>query len=64
MEKYLITQEEKENYLKEFPVLQCEHSIGIDYDGYVSIKCKKITGTCTYKNSIKTEFHNCKLLNK
>lgn len=64
MEKYLITKEEKENYLKEYPVFECENSIGIDYDGYISIKCKKITGTCTYKTSTKNEYHNCKLLNK
>lgn len=64
MEKYLITKDEKENYLKEYPVLECENSIGIDYDGYISIKCKKITGTCTYKTSAKNEYHNCKLLNK
>lgn len=64
MEKYLISKEEKENYLKEYPTLECEHSIGIDYDGYISIKCKKITGTCTYKNSSKNEYHNCKLLQK
>ena len=53
MEKYLIIKTEKEKYLKDYPVLECEHSIGIDYDGYISIKCKKITGTCTYKNSSK-----------
>ena len=55
MEKYLISKTEKEKYLKDYPVLECEHSIGIDYDGYISIKCKKITGTCTYKNSSKNE---------
>ncbi len=64
MEKYLINKEEKESYLEKFPTLECEESIGIDYDGYISIKCKKITGTCTYKNSGKNEYHNCKLLNK
>lgn len=62
MEKYLISKTEKEKYLKDYLVLECEHSIGIDYDGYISIKCKKITGTCTYKNSSKNEYHNCKLL--
>ena len=62
MEKYLIIKTEKEKYLKDYPVLECEHPIGIDYDGYISIKCKKITGTCTYKNSSKNEYHNCKLL--
>lgn len=68
MEKYLIIKTEKEKYLKDYPVLECEHSIGIDYDGYISIngyisiKCKKITGTCTYKNSSKNEYLNCKLL--
>ena len=45
MEKYLISKTEKEKYLKDYPVLECEHSIGIDYDGYISIKCKKITIT-------------------
>ena len=62
MEKYLIIKTEKEKYLKDYPVLECEHSIGIDHDGYISIKSKKITGTCTYKNSSKNEYHNCKLL--
>ena len=62
MEKYLISKTEKEKYLKDYPVLECEHSIVIDCDGYISIKCKKITGTCTYKNSSKNEYHNCKLL--
>lgn len=62
MEKYLIIKTEKEKYLKDYPVLECEHSIGIDYDGYISIKCKKITGTCTYKNSSKNEYLNYKLL--
>ena len=47
MEKYLISKTEKEKYLKDYPVLECEHSIGIDYDGYISIKY---------------EYHNCKLL--
>ena len=42
MEKYLIIKTEKEKYLKDYPVLECEHSIGIDYDGYISIKCKNI----------------------
>lgn len=62
MEKYLINSKEKESYLKEFPTLECENSIGIDYDGYISIKCKKLTGTCTYKSSGKDEFKNCKIL--
>ena len=50
MEKYLISKEEKENYLKEFPVLECENSIGIDYDGYVSTKIhqKKSMKTVKY----------------
>ena len=64
MEKYLITKEEKENYLKEYPVLECENSIGIDYDGYISIKCKKLYGTCTYRISQKEEYKNCRLLTK
>lgn len=64
MEKYIVTKFEKESYLKKFPVLQCEHAFGIDYDDYVSIKCKKIMGTCTYRSSLKTEFMNCKFLKK
>lgn len=64
MEKYLITKEEKENYMKEFPVLDCAESIGIDYDGYVSVKCKKLFGTCTYRISQKEEYKNCRLLTK
>lgn len=62
MEKYLITDMEKEGYLEKFPVLNCKNSIGIDYDGYVSIKCKALTGSCSYRNSIKKEYENCKLL--
>ncbi|MCB8564076.1 hypothetical protein [Fusobacterium ulcerans] len=64
MEKYLITKEKKENYMKEFPVLNCAESIGIDYDGYVSVKCKKLSGTCTYRISQKEEYKNCRLLTK
>lgn len=64
MEKYLITKEEKENYMKEVPVLDCAESIGIDYDGYVSVKCKKLSGTCTYRISQKEEYKNCRLLTK
>ena len=64
MEKYLITKEEKENYMKEFPVRDCAESIGIDYDGYVSVKCKKLSGTCTYRISQKEEYKNCRLLTK
>ena len=64
MEKYLITKEEKENYMKEFPVLDCAESIGIDYDGYVSVKCKKLSGTCTYRIIQKEEYKNCRLLTK
>ena len=64
MEKYLITKEEKENYMKEFPVLDCAESIGIDYDGYVSVKCKKLSATCTYRISQKEEYKNCRLLTK
>ena len=62
MEKYLITDLEKEEYLEKFPVLKCENSIGIDYEGYVSIKCKALTGSCTYRNSNEKEYKNCKLL--
>lgn len=64
MEKYLITKEEKENYMKEFPVLNCAESIRIDYDGYVSVKYKKLSGTCTYRISQKEEYKNCRLLTK
>ena len=64
MEKYIIIKEEKEKYIKDFPVLECENSIGIDYDGYVSIKCKKFTSTCTYRTSSQNEYKNCRILNK
>ncbi len=64
MEKYIITPEEKNGYLDFFPVLKCENSIGIDYDGYISIKCKKLTGTCTYRICKENEFKNCRVLNK
>lgn len=64
MEKYIITEEEKREYIEKFPVLQCKEAIGIDYDGYVSVKCKKLTGTCTYRTSAKDEYKNCRILNK
>ncbi|MDO4589111.1 MAG: hypothetical protein Q4B33_04555 [Fusobacterium sp.] len=64
MEKHIVTKQEKESYLEKFPVLLCENSYGIDYDDYISIKCKKIMGTCTYRNSNKSDFLNCKILNK
>ena len=54
MEKYLISKTEKEKYLKDYPVLECEHSIGIDYDGYISIKCKKILVLVLIKILLKT----------
>ncbi len=54
MEKYLIIKTEKEKYLKDYPVLECEHSIGIDYDGYKSIKCKKILVLVLIKILLKT----------
>ncbi|MDU1912450.1 hypothetical protein [Fusobacterium sp.] len=64
MEKYLITMKEKESYIEKFPVLNCNESIGIDYDRYVSIKCKKLSGTCTYRISLNEEYKNCRLLTK
>lgn len=64
MEKYIITKEEKAEYVEKFPVLECENSIGIDYDGYISIKCKKLTTTCTYRTSSKNDYKNCRILNK
>ena len=53
MEKYIITKEEKAQYIKDFPVLECENSIGIDYDGYISVKCKKLTTTYTTEQAVK-----------
>ena len=38
----LLQKVKKESYLEKFPVLQCEYAFGIDYDDYISIKCKKI----------------------
>lgn len=64
MEKYIITSQKKNEYKEKFSVLECEHAIGIDYDGYVSIKCKKLTGTCTYRVSSKNEYKNCRILDK
>lgn len=64
MELYLITSEEKKDYIEQYPVLKCENSIGILYDDYMSIKCKKIAGTCTYRNSLNNEYLNCKILNE
>ncbi|MCJ8343480.1 MAG: hypothetical protein MJH09_11655 [Cetobacterium sp.] len=63
MELYLITEEEKKDFIEQYPVLKCENSIGILYDDYMSIKCKKITGTCTYRTSGKNDYLNCKILN-
>lgn len=64
MEKYYITVEEKKEVLEKYPTLECENSIGIEYDGYMSIKCKIFSGTCTYRGSSKNEYKNCKNLNK
>lgn len=65
MEKYYITKEEKEQMIEKYPTLECENSIGISYgEDYMSIKCKVLTGTCTYKSSGKNEYKNCKILNK
>lgn len=64
MEKYYITKEEKQDLIEKYPTLECENSIGISYEDYVSIKCKALTGACTYKNGSKNEYKNCKILNK
>ncbi|WP_297487954.1 hypothetical protein [uncultured Cetobacterium sp.] len=64
MEKYYITDEEKKEVVEKYPTLECKNSIGIMFDDYMSIKCKLLTGTCTYKNGKKDEYKNCKILNK
>ncbi|MGL6114917.1 hypothetical protein [Cetobacterium sp. SF1] len=65
MELYLITEEDKKDYLNQYPALKCENSIGVLYDDYMSIKCKVIAGTCTYRSSTgEKDYLNCKLLNK
>lgn len=64
MEKYFITPEDKRDYLEKYPVLECENSVLVEYDNdYTSIKCTKLLGVCTYKNSSKGEYKNCKALN-
>lgn len=64
MEKYFITTEEKKEILDKYPTLECENSIGMMVDDYMSIKCKVLSGTCTYKSGQKNEYKNCKILNK
>lgn len=64
MERYFITAEEKKEVVEKYPTLQCENAIGVMYDEYMSIKCKVLSGTCTYKAAQKDEYKNCKLLNK
>ena len=64
MEKYYITVEEKKEMVEKYPTLECENSIGIMSDDYMSIKCKVLLGTCTYRLGQKNEYKNCKILNK
>ncbi|MGL4688340.1 MAG: hypothetical protein ACRCVS_06595 [Fusobacteriaceae bacterium] len=65
METYIITDWEKDAFILEHPILGCPNSIGISYDDdYFTVKCKLIMGTCTYKNSLKEEYKECKLLRK
>ncbi len=61
MEKYLITTEEKKEFLERLPVLACVNSIGIDYDDgeYFSVKCKLLTGSCTYARYVDKAFEDC-----
>jgi hypothetical protein len=63
MEKYLITVEEKKEFLERHPVLACADSIGIDYDGgeFFSVKCKLLTGSCTYARYTDNSFENCRV---
>lgn len=64
MGKYYITVEEKKEMVEKYPTLECENSIGIMSDDYMSIKCKVLSGTCTYRLGQKNEYKNCKILNK
>ncbi|MGL4358621.1 MULTISPECIES: hypothetical protein [unclassified Cetobacterium] len=65
MEKYFITEDEKKEVIEKYPTLECEHSIGMLIgEDYMSIKCKLLTGTCTYKSGAKNEYKNCKMLNR
>ncbi len=66
MEKYLISSDEKKEFLEKHPTLTCENSIGIIYGDweYFSIKCKLISGTCTYSNYTDMSFQDCKMRNK
>ena len=65
MEKYLISSDEKKDFLEKYPTLNCENSIGIEYDDgeYFSVKCKLITGTCTYARYVDNSFENCRVKN-
>ncbi|MCQ8211242.1 hypothetical protein NON08_01490 [Cetobacterium somerae] len=64
MEKYFITEEEKKEIIEQYPTLECKNSIGVMIEDYMSIKCKILSGTCTYRLGQKNEYKNCKLLNK
>ena len=64
MERYFITIEEKKEVVDKYPTLECENSIGMMIDDYMSIKCKDLSGTCTYRLRQKNEYKNCKILNK
>lgn len=64
MEKYFITEEEKKEIVEQYPTLECKNSLGIMIEDYMSIKCKILSGTCTYRLGQKNEYKNCKLLSK
>ena len=64
MERYFITIEEKKEVVDKYPTLECENSIGMMIDDYMSRKCKVLSGTCTYRLGQKNEYKNCKILNK
>ncbi|MGL4403407.1 MAG: hypothetical protein ACRCTS_06790 [Fusobacteriaceae bacterium] len=48
MEKYLVTEVEKQEAVNKFPVLSCKYSVGVDYGYHFSVKCTAFLGTCTY----------------
>lgn len=65
MERYFVTKEDKEIYIEKYPVLECDNAVAVMYDDdYITVKCTKLLGVCTYKSSKKDEYKNCKVLSR
>lgn len=64
MEKYLVTETEKEQSLGKFPVLSCKYSVGVDYGYHFSVKCTAHLGTCTYMNCNENGNQDCIVLKR